>query len=116
VFELARRIGFGMDVGDLLELERAFHRDGVVHAATQEQRVVLVGKLFGELGDDGFQIQHFLHRAGQMAQVLQMRHFLLMAQATALFGQHQGQQEQGGELSGECLGRSHTDLRAGAGE
>ena len=37
-------IGLGVDVGDFLELERAFHRDRVVHAAAEEQRVLLVGE------------------------------------------------------------------------
>ena len=41
VLELAGRIGLGVDVGDFLELERAFERDRVVQAAAEEQRVLL---------------------------------------------------------------------------
>ena len=40
VLHLARRVAFGVDVGDLLELERAFERDGIVDAAAEEEEVV----------------------------------------------------------------------------
>ncbi len=40
VLELARGIGLGVDVADLLQLQRAFERDRVVQAAAQEQRVL----------------------------------------------------------------------------
>ena len=48
VLELTGGIGLGMDVGDLLELERPLHGDGVLAATTEEQAVMLVGKLFGQ--------------------------------------------------------------------
>jgi hypothetical protein len=44
VLELAGRVGLGVDVADLLELERAFQRDRVVQAAAQEQRVLACGR------------------------------------------------------------------------
>ena len=42
VLELARRVRLGVDVGDFLELERAFERDRVVQPAAEEQRVLLL--------------------------------------------------------------------------
>ena len=39
VLHLAGRIALGVDVGDLLELERAFERDRIVDAAAEEQEV-----------------------------------------------------------------------------
>ena len=42
MLELARRIGLGVDVGDLFELERPLQRDRVVLATPQEQRMALV--------------------------------------------------------------------------
>ena len=39
VLHLAGGIALGVDVGDLLELERAFERDRIVDAAAQEQEV-----------------------------------------------------------------------------
>ena len=40
VLQFAGRIGFGVDLGDFLELQRAFHGDRVVTAAAEEQRVL----------------------------------------------------------------------------
>ena len=39
VLHLAGRIAFGVDVGDLLQLQRAFERDRIVDAAAEEQEV-----------------------------------------------------------------------------
>ena len=36
VLHLARRVSFGMDVGDFLELERPLERDRIVDAAAEE--------------------------------------------------------------------------------
>ena len=40
VLHLAGGVALGVDVGDLLELERALQRDGVVDAAAEEEEVV----------------------------------------------------------------------------
>jgi len=50
VFHFAGGVAFGVDVGDLLELECAFEGDGVVDAATEEEEVARVGELGGEAG------------------------------------------------------------------
>src|SRR5690554_2613675 len=68
VLEFTRRIGFGVDIGYLLELERPFHRDGVMGAAAQKQRMVLVGKGGGQLFDVLSQVQYFLDQTGQAFQ------------------------------------------------
>ena len=39
VLHLARRIAFGVDVGNLLQLQRALERDRVVDAAAEEQEI-----------------------------------------------------------------------------
>ena len=49
VLHLAGGVAFGVDVGDLLELECAFERDGVVDAAAEEEEVVGGGEELGEL-------------------------------------------------------------------
>ena len=48
VLHLAGGVAFGVDVGNFLELERAFEGDGVVDAAAEEEEVAGVGELFGE--------------------------------------------------------------------
>ena len=40
MLHLAGGVAFGVDVGDLLEFERAFEGDGVVDAAAEEEEVV----------------------------------------------------------------------------
>ena len=37
---------FGVDIADLLELQRAFQRDGIEYAAADEEEVLEVGELF----------------------------------------------------------------------
>ena len=49
VLHLAGGVAFGVDVGDLLELERAFEGDGVVDAAAEEEEVVDGIKDFSQL-------------------------------------------------------------------
>ena len=49
VLHLARRVAFGVDVADLLELERALEGDGVVDAAAEEEEVVGGMEGLGEL-------------------------------------------------------------------
>ena len=39
VLHLACRVAFGVDIGDFLQLERAFKRDGEVNAAAQVKKV-----------------------------------------------------------------------------
>ncbi len=63
VLHLAGGVAFGVDVGDLLELEGAFEGDGVVDAAAEEEEVARVVELFGERGgevvgraEDGFEL------------------------------------------------------------
>ncbi len=48
VLEFAGGVGLGVDVGNFLELQRALHRDRVVLAAAEEQRVLLVDEILGD--------------------------------------------------------------------
>ena len=70
VLELARRVRLGVDVADLLQLERALERDRVVHAATEEERVLLGRELLAPSDDLRLEREHRLHRHRQMAQRL----------------------------------------------
>jgi len=40
VLELSRRVGFRVEIGDFLELERTLHRDRPVNAAAEKQRAL----------------------------------------------------------------------------
>jgi len=58
-----------VDVGNLLQLQRALQRDGVVRAAAQEQRVLLVGELLGQRGDGRLLRQRASDFGRQLAQL-----------------------------------------------
>ena len=51
VLELAGGEALGVDVGELLELERALHRDRVADVAAEEQHRAGVGHAPGDLAD-----------------------------------------------------------------
>ena len=53
MLHLAGRIALGVDVADLLELERALQRDGVVDAAAQEEEIAIVVKALGQVEVEG---------------------------------------------------------------
>ncbi len=116
VLEFARGVGLGVDVGDLLELERAFEGDGVVHAAPEKQGVFAAGELFGPGDDLRLQRQHALHGGGQVAQGGEHGGFSLVAQAAFGAGQRPGQQVERDKLGGEGLGRGYADFGPGTGE
>ena len=48
VLHLAGGVALGVDVADLLELERALHRDGVLQAAAEEEEVLRAGVALGD--------------------------------------------------------------------
>ena len=58
MLQLASGIRFGMDVGNLLHLQRAFHRNRIMNAAAEEQHVLLVGKLRRPLRNRRLRLQH----------------------------------------------------------
>ena len=76
VLEFAGRVGFGVDVGDFLELQRAFQGDRVMPAAAEEQRVLLVGEALGPGLDLGFELEHLVDRHRQVAQLVEVGAFV----------------------------------------
>ena len=75
VLHLAGGVAFGVDVGDLLELEGAFEGDGVVDAAAEEEEVAGGGEGLGELaalGVDGAEdLFEFGGDAGEFGDVVE---------------------------------------------
>jgi hypothetical protein len=68
VLEFPGRIGLGMDVADLLQLERAFEGDRVMQATAEEEGVFLIRKELRPGDDLRLQREHGAQRRGQMAQ------------------------------------------------
>ena len=65
VLELTGRVGLGVDVGDLLELERTLHGDRVLVTAAEKQGVVLVGEVRRQVLDGVIELEHSLHALRQ---------------------------------------------------
>ncbi len=102
-----------MDVGDLLQLQRSFQRDRIVHAAAEEEEVlravVFVGQRFDVLllvlEDVLDLVRDHAHLVHPLAQNLV---------ALAAEGPDVEREEiERRELRGEGLRRRHADLRAG---
>ncbi len=68
VLQLARRIAFGMDIGNFLELEGAFQGDRIVDAAAEIEHVAGMGDLAGHRGDVLFVFQDLRHVARRLDQ------------------------------------------------
>ena len=111
MLQLSGGIGLGMNVGNLLELQCAFHGDRVHGAAAKEQGVLLVGKSFGQLVNDRIERQRFFHERRQFNQALHEAAFALGV-STMMFGDCDNQHTERGELRRERFGRRHPDFRA----
>ncbi|MNJ16897.1 hypothetical protein D3C77_111670 [compost metagenome] len=116
MLELSGRIGFGVDVGDFLELQGTFHCHRELSATAEEQGVVLVGEQLGGFLDDCIHRQGFTQTGRQATQFFDQFGFDTGFQGATHLAQGQGQQHQRHQLGGECLGRRHTDFRPGLGQ
>ena len=68
MLHLAGGVALGVDVGDFLELERAFEGDGEVNAASEIEEIAGGGKLLGQLlALGGAGAQHLLDFGGNAA-------------------------------------------------
>ena len=68
VLQFSRGVGFGVDVGDFLELERPFHRDRIVDSAAEKQRVVAPRELLRPFLHLRLELEHALEGRGKMPQ------------------------------------------------
>ena len=113
VLHLAGRIAFGVDVGDFLELQRAFERDRIVDAAAEVQEVGAVVELRRDLLDLLRGLQRVFEDLRQLHQRVDVLAALRRRQRAAHFGELQREEVERDQLRGERLGRGHANLRAG---
>ncbi len=71
MLHFARWIAFGVDIGNLLEFERAFQGDGIIDAAAEIEKIMAVHELARELFDFIFDLQRLFDPAWQMHQIAQ---------------------------------------------
>ena len=70
VLHLAGGVAFGVNVGNLLQLERALERDREMNAAAQEQKIGGAEKLAAQLFVNGIVREHGFELAGNAQQLL----------------------------------------------
>ena len=68
VLQFAGRIAFRVNVGNFLELQRAFHGDGIVDAAPEVEHVLGMGNFPRHAGNVLLLLQDFRHVAGRFNQ------------------------------------------------
>lgn len=78
--------------------------------------MVLVGEALGPGLYLGFELEHLVDRHRQVAQPVEVGAFLFRGEFLFDLGHDQGEQEQGGELGSEGLGRSDANLGSSAGD
>ena len=114
VLHLARGVALGVDVGDLLELERAFEGDRVVDAAPQVEEVLAPGSTSAPAPPCAPPASGSPRRppaAGGRGR----RGTCALELSRRAPGADRGQQVERHQLGGERLGRGDADLRAGVG-
>src|SRR5699024_4482880 len=112
VLELPGGEALGVDVGDLLELERALHRGGVADVPAQEQHGGDVLHVLGELLHLRGAVQDLLDLVGDPLEVRHQGGDLVRVEVAARLGEEQPQQVAGGDLAEVRLGGGDRDLGA----
>ena len=116
VLHFAGGIAFGVDVGDLLQLERAFERDGEMHAAAEEQEVGGAVQLACRaLRTCASWESTVSSLPGRRTQFLHEAARLLFVEVAVGLAQVHGEDEERGQLAGEGLGGGDADFRTGVG-
>ena len=116
MLHLTGGIGLGVQVTDLLELERTLVGDGGAHAAAHEQRGLCVLAQQGRLAHSlGLRVQNPLDLLGRIRKLAEHHTCLLGGQAILDLRQQQSQQRQAHDLADEALGRGDRDLLVGLG-
>ena len=71
VLEFARRIAFGVDIGNLFQLQSAFERRGRAEVATDEQRVAARPEARRDAFDFRCVAEYFAHHSGQFGEFVE---------------------------------------------
>ena len=113
MLQFAGGVALGMDIGDLLELQRAFHGQRIVGVAAEIEDVPDLGQLLGHLLDLALQPQHLAGIARRLGKLTHQRLLLIAADGAARCRDPQRQRRQHRQLAGERFGRRHADFRSG---
>ena len=115
MLELTGSVGVRVDVADLLELQAAFQREGVVEAAPDEEAALGVDEAAGEVLDLLTVGQTGLDDLTGAEQLGGQAAGLCLTQTASGVGQTEREEVEGAELHHIGFGGRHGDLRAGVG-
>ena len=111
MLQLTGGVGLRVDVGDLLQLQRALQTHGVIHVAADEEDGLMVEVMGGQILDVLLVLQHLLHAAGQQPQLVDEPVVIIPVDEPQRVGKVQSQQVQHAQLRGVGLGGGNGDLR-----
>ena len=114
MLHLTGGVGLGVQVADLLELERTLVGNSGTHAATHEQRGLRVlAQQGGLMNGLGLGIQNPLDLLGRIGKLAEQHARLFGGQTVLNLRQQQSQQRKAHDLADEALGRGDRDLLVG---
>ena len=113
VLHLAGGIAFGVDVGNLFQLQRPFQRDREVDTAPEKQKIGGAKQLAPQLFIQRIAGKYCLQLARNVQQFLYQAARGALVQLLFGLAQVHGQDEQRRQLAGERFRGGHPDLRAG---
>src|SRR5215469_10138258 len=115
MLELTSRVAFGMDVGNLFELQRAFQGNGIVNVAPDEDEVLVFVELRSVFAARFVCGKCRLDMIRQIFQVIE-REALRGAQRSTHLREVSRKQKQSRQLSREALGCGNGYLLTGMGQ
>ena len=110
VFQFAGRVALGVDVGNLLELQRAFERQRERAAAPEVESALRIGEPVRDLFDLAFLLQRIRDEARHGDQFVDQARLVLGAQHAARAPERDGETGEHGQLAGEGLGGGDADF------
>lgn len=114
MLHLAGSIRLGVQVADLLELERALVGDGSAHTAAHKQcRLRVLAQQGGLVHGLGLRVQNPLDLLGRIGKLAEQHARLFGGQTVLNLRQQQSQQRKAHDLADEALGRGDRDLLVG---
>ena len=117
VFELAGRVGLGVDVGGFFELEGTLAGDGVVDGAAEVEEGGGFVKGLGDSGDAGLPGgQGPADEVGEGEEFGDAGMEIGLVEAVTLMGERESEEVEDGDLGGEAFGGGDGDFFAGVGK
>ena len=100
-----------MNIADFLHLEAAFHADGVVDAAADEEDILCVAELRGEPLEPLLVVDDALHLFGQGSNLGEQALLFALVNQAARLAEANGEQVDTDQLGRVGLGRRDRNLR-----